>query len=352
MNTTMHAVVFKGDGVLAKEQRPVPTIEKSDDVLLKVAAVGICGSDLHALHRPPTHPGKPGVVFGHEFCGEVVQTGTAVSDLKPGMFVAVDQNPPCGRCSACRDGDGNFCRALFDNDYLDYPWPDTPGFFWDGGMAEYVKVPAHFCYPMDSDAPVEHIVLAEPLGCALNGIAKGGVRIGDRCVILGGGPIGMLTLATLKKLGVDQTILVEPSEYRRNVATEVGAGSVIDPTSEDVSKVVRDLTGGRGASLVFEAVGSQLETALEIASERGRVVQVGINSAYRASVSSADITSKELVISGAFLMRYNMREALDLIASDTLPLELIVDQVMSLDNVHDGIAMAQSGQALKVVFKP
>ena len=353
MTDTMQAVIFKGEGVLALEQHPVPEVTAPDDIVIQVRAVGICGSDLHALHTPPTHPGKPGVVFGHEFCGDVVAAGPEARGVKVGDFVAVDQNPPCGRCAACRDGQGNFCDELYNNPYLDVPWPKTPGFFWDGGMAEYVKVPAHYAYVVTSDLPPEHIVLAEPLGCVLNTLGKAdGVKVGDRAVVIGGGPIGLLTVIALKHFGAEDVILVEPAKNRAAVGLKVGASHVIDPTETDVKTEVDRLTGGRGATLVIEAVGSQLETAIAISAARARIVLIGINSAHRAPVPTMTVTVKELQISGAFLMRYNMREALDLIQSSTLPLEHVISHVLPLDQIHDGIALAQRGEGLKIIFKP
>jgi threonine dehydrogenase-like Zn-dependent dehydrogenase len=352
MTETMQAVVFKGDGKLALEQRPVPRIKAPDDIVLRVRAVGICGSDLHALHTPPTHPGHPGVVFGHEFCGEVTEVGPEVRGLSVGDFVAVDQNPPCGRCGPCRDGDGNFCEVLFDNPHLDIPWPNTPGFFWDGGMAEYVRVPAYYAYRIETDVPAEHIVLAEPLGCVLNAIDKGGIEVGDRAVVIGGGPIGLLSVIALKHFGVEHVTVVEPAAARRAVAEEVGADLVVDPGAGQTARQVLAATGGRGASLIIEAVGSQLDLAVEIAADQARIVVIGINSGYRAELPAMQLTIKEIRIVGAFLMRYTMRPALDLIMSRQLPLDRIVSHVLPLSDVHQGIGLAQAGEGLKVVFKP
>ncbi|WP_326836410.1 alcohol dehydrogenase catalytic domain-containing protein [Amycolatopsis rhabdoformis] len=350
--TTMPAVIFRGEGVLSLEERPVPAITAPDDIVIKVGAVGICGSDLHALHTPPTHPGLPGVIFGHEFCGEIVATGPEARGLAVGDRVAVDQNPPCGRCGPCRDGNGNFCEPLFDNPHLDIPWPNTPGFFWDGGMAEYVKVPSYFAYRVGADVPWEHLVLAEPLGCVLNGIGKAGVAVGDRAVVLGGGPMGLLTVIALKHFGVEQVILVEPAVKRAEVARQAGADLVINPAAAGVREEVLAATGGRGATVVVEAVGNQLDTAVGVAADRARIVVLGINNSYRANLSAMTVTIKELRILGSFLMRYTMRESLDLIQSGELPLERVVSHVLPLSEVHHGISLARAGEGLKIVFKP
>lgn len=353
MSETMLAAVFKGNGVLELEQRPVPTPIQPDDIVLRVGAVGICGSDLHILDVPPTHPAKPGVIFGHEFCGEVVAIGEAVRSLTVGDTVAVDQNPPCGRCDTCRTGDPNFCESLYDNPECPIPgWPRTPGQWWDGGMAEYVRVPAHYAYRVDPNIPAEQIVLAEPLGCVLNGLRKSGVHAGETAVVIGGGPIGLLAVAALKNQGAGQVIVIEPAANRAQVSKEVGADLVINPRETDAAQAVREATNGHGPTLILEAVGSQLDLSVQMAANQARIVVLGLNSAVTTGFPAVDVTTKELQILGAFLMRYTMQEALDLIQSQVLPLEPIISHVLPLHDVLEGIDLARSGRGLKVIFKP
>lgn len=353
MNDTMRAAIFEGDGRLELGRRPRPGIERPDDIILRVEAVGICGSDLHILDVPPTHPAKPGVIFGHEFCGEVVEIGPDVRGLSVGDKVAVDQNPPCGRCDACRTGSPNFCEVVFDNPECDVPgWPHTPGQWWDGGMAEYVRVPSYFAYLVSDGATMEHIVVAEPLGCVLNGVHKAGVNPGETAVVVGGGPIGLLAIMVLRLLGAGDIIVIEPAEERRNVAIELGATTALDPIGIDVVSAVREATGGRGPTLIYEAVGSQLDDAVAMAADEARIVIVGINSAVRTGFAPTDIVTKELSFYGAFLMRNTMREALDLIESGAIPIAKIVSHVLPLEEVHEGIRLARAGEALKVVFTP
>jgi threonine dehydrogenase-like Zn-dependent dehydrogenase len=353
MTETMLAAVFKGNGLLELEQRPIPSPIQPDDIVLRVRAVGICGSDLHILDVPPTHPAKPGVIFGHEFCGEVVAVGSAVRALAVGDMVAVDQNPPCGRCNTCRTGDPNFCETLYDNPECPVPgWPHTPGQWWDGGMAEFVRVPAHYAYRVDPSIPAEQVVLAEPLGCVLNGLRKSGVRPGENAVVIGGGPIGLLAVAALKNQGAGQVIVIEPAANRSEVAKAVGADLVINPRETNPVAAVREATQGRGATLILEAVGSQLDASVDMAANQARIVVLGLNSAVNTSFPAVDVTTKELQILGAILMRYTMQEALDLIQSQVLPLEPIVSHVLPLHDVLNGIALARSGQGLKVVFDP
>lgn len=353
MTKSMKAVVFKGEGVLELEERPIPQLINDDDVLLRVKAVGICGSDLHILDVPPTHPAKPGVIFGHEFCGEVVEVGSNVKNLSVGDLVAVDQNPPCGRCGPCRTGSPNFCEVVFDNpESEESGWSNTPGQWWDGGMAEYVRVPSYFAYPVGSSTPMEHIVVAEPLGCVLNGVHKAGVKADETVLIIGGGPLGLLTTMVVKHLGAGTVIVIEPSQARRQLAEDIGADITIDPAAGDVVARVRQEAGSQGPSLIYEAVGTELDLAVEVAGNEARIVVVGINSSVNAAFPAVEIVKKELMIVGAFLMRYTMQEALDLIQSGSVPVSEIVTHTLPLEEFDRGIGLARSGEAVKVVFTP
>lgn len=348
----MRAIVFEGQGRLVLRHRPVPEVTAPDDVILKVLAVGICGSDLHILEVPPRHAAKPGVIFGHEFAGEVVAIGSSVGNVAVGQRVAVDQNAPCGACDACRSGTPNFCRQVFANPETAERWPYTPGQWWDGGMAESVRVPAHFLYPVRSATPMWQAVLAEPLGCVLNGVAKADLGLGDTVAILGGGPIGLLFAAVLKGAGAKKVILSEPMPRRRTAALGCGADVIIDPAREDLVSRVLEETDGRGAEVVVDCVGSMLGAAIQIAAEAARVVLIGVNSSARSEVAPLDITSRELRLEGVFLMKNTMQSAVRMIESGRLPLEVIVTHRLAMQEFEAGIDLARSGVGLKVVFEP
>lgn len=348
----MRAVVFQGQGRLELCRRPLPAITAPDDVILKVMAVGICGSDLHILEVPPRHAAKPGVIFGHEFAGEVVAIGSGVNNVMIGQRVAVDQNAPCGACDACRNGLPNFCRRVFTNPETEERWPYTPGQWWDGGMADFVRIPAHFLYPVSSATPMWQAVLAEPLGCVLNGVAKADLGFGDTVAILGGGPIGLLFAAMLKNAGAAKVILSEPMPRRRAAALDCGADVVIDPVHEDIVSRVLDETHGQGANVVVECVGSLLGEAIEIAAEAARIILIGVNSGARSEVAPLDITNRELRLEGVFMMKNTMQSAVQMIESRRLPLEVIVTQRLPMEDFELGMNLAKTGADVKVVFEP
>jgi threonine dehydrogenase-like Zn-dependent dehydrogenase len=353
MSRTMLAAVFKGNGRLDLEQRPVPQIQTDDDVILQVGGVGVCGSDLHILDVPPKHAARPGVILGHEFAGRVVEVGKNVTDLKQGDHVGVDQNPPCGKCEMCRMGLPNFCIPLFTNPYTKEPgWPYTPGQWWDGAMAEFVRVPAYYCYPLAKHVPMWQAAILEPIGCVVNGMSKINFQAGETAAILGGGPVGVIFTSLLKASGASKIIVSEPAPRRRQAASACGAHVVLDPTTEDVKERVLAETGGKGADVVVEAVGSMFPKTIELARVNGRVLLFGVDSSARGEVPQLAIVSKELQIFGVFLMKYTMPAAIKLIEAGLLPMSEIVTHRLPLEKVQEGIALARRGEAIKVVLTP
>ncbi|OGR24221.1 MAG: hypothetical protein A2139_11060 [Desulfobacca sp. RBG_16_60_12] len=255
MSNTMLAAVFKGEGRLELEQRPVPNIQRDDDVILQVGGVGICGSDLHIIYRPQGHPAKPGVIMGHEFAGRVVAVGKGVEGLNPGDHVAVDPNPGCGKCKMCRRGLPNACIPHFTNPEAPGPgWGLTPGQWWDGGIAEFVRMPAHHLYPIAKHVPMWQVAMFEPIGVAVNGIGKIGFRVGESAVVLGAGPIGLLFVALFKSGGASKIVVSEPTLRRREAALTCGADVVVDPSKEDIEQRVLAETNGEGADVAVEVV--------------------------------------------------------------------------------------------------
>jgi threonine dehydrogenase-like Zn-dependent dehydrogenase len=349
----MHAAVFKGPGKkLELEQRPVPKIQHPDDVILEVGGVGICGSDLGILEGPHVHPAKPGVILGHEFCGTVVEVGPEVKSLRVKQRVAVDPNPGCGRCYMCRNGFPNNCIPLFDNkEAPEKGWPYTPGQWWDGGLANYVMVPAHYCYEISDRVPLKHVAIFEPIGVAANAMSKVKPQPGEVAVVIGGGPVGLLSASLLKAAGCSLLVAAETKERRRQLLKDCGADVVVDPAQEDLVEVVMKHTKEIGAQVAVEAVGTLLPLALGVLSFGGRIAQVGI--------PHSDITfrpfhvfSKEAQIFGVFLMKHAMNNAIRLLETESLPLDTIITHTFPLEKVNEGIDIARRGEGGKVVILP
>ena len=353
MSKTMLAAIFNGAGDgLTLEERPIPEIQKQDDVILEVGGVGICGSDLGMLEGPHKHPALPGVIFGHEFAGRISQMGPAVKGLEIGQHVAVDQNPGCGHCYMCRSGYPNACIPLFDNPLApEKGWPNTPGQWWDGGLARYVRIPAHFCYPIAAHVPMKQVAIFEPIGVVVNTMSKVKPQVGEVGVVLGGGPVGLFATSLLKAAGALKIIASEIKPKRRELLEKCGADIVLDPLKDDISKVVERETKGVGAQVVVECVGGLLPTALDVLAFGGRIAQIGIPSS-DIRFRPFQIYVKEAEIYGSFLMKYSMNSVIRILEGGLLPLDTIITHVLPLEKVNEGIKIARQGEGGKIVIIP
>ncbi len=349
MSETMTAAVFKGKGKLALEQRPVPRIQRPNDVLIAVKGVGICGTDLHILEVPPRHPAAENVIMGHEFCGQVLEVGKEVTGCKPGDHAVVDQNAACGHCEECRRGFPNSCLTV-----LSAPVPgfsNTPGIFRDGALASHLVLPGYMIYPVGRDVPWPYMAVTETVACAVNAIRKAGPELGEAAVVLGAGPVGLLLIAMLKASGV-KVIASEVSEYRASVARKIGADVVVNPQKEDLAAAVRVATGGKDADIVFEAVGPLFNECIQLARFGGRIVLFGHDELARPQVPQALIMRKELRIFGVFLTKYTFVPAIRLLEQRLLPMEQLISHVMPLAKVFEAHELLRAGRAIKIVIDP
>ena len=255
-----------------------------DQVLLRIKACGVCGSDMHFYETDAQdyilYPGltKFPAILGHEFAGQVVQVGDAVEDLEVGDMVTAEEMIWCGHCRPCRDGYPNHCTNL-----------EELGFTIDGAFAEYIAVGSKYCWKLndlmdvcggDENAVYEMGATVEPSSVAYNCVFEraGGFRPGATVVVYGQGPIGLTAAAECKAAGAAKVIAFEISGPRRAVSPKMGADYVYDPTAVDPYQVVMDLTHGRGAELQVEAAGAPdktipvMERCVAI---NGKIAQVG-----------------------------------------------------------------------------
>jgi len=246
------------------------------EVVVRVAACGLCGSDLHEyLHGPlyipkAPHPltgVAPPVTLGHEFSGRVVEVGAGVSALRTGDRVTVNPCLLCGECPWCRRGQPNYCARL-----------GCLGLSRDGGLAPLVRVPAYGCHVLPDEVDDEQGASVEPLAVTLHAYRRARLVGGERVAVVGAGPIGLLMLQVLRAKGAGWVVVVEPREERRALARELGADAVIDPGAEDPARAVARLTGDERVAAAFECVGSApaFHTALRVAGKGGRAVIVGL----------------------------------------------------------------------------
>jgi threonine dehydrogenase-like Zn-dependent dehydrogenase len=252
----------------------------------------------------------------------------------------------------CRNGFPNNCIPLFDNkEAPEKGWPYTPGQWWDGGLANYVRVPAHFCYEISDQVPLKHVAIFEPVGVAVNGMSKVKPQAGEAAVVLGGGPVGLFSVSLLKAAGCSLIVAAEIKEKRRQLLKACGADIVVDPAKENLVELVMKQTKEIGAQVVVEAVGQLLPLALEVLAFGGRIAQVGIPHA-DITFRPFHIFSKEAQIFGVFLMKHAMNNTIRLLEAGSLPLDTIITHTFPLEKVNEGVEIARKGEGGKIVILP
>jgi threonine dehydrogenase-like Zn-dependent dehydrogenase len=333
----MAAAVLAGPGSLTLEQRPVPEVEAPDDVIVEIAACGVCGSDLQMLAVPPAHPARVGVILGHEISGRVVDQGPDVDP--PAGLVVVDPDVKCGVCSACRQGHPSSCRRMI-----------AMGVDADGGFAAYCRVPARNVYQISETVSPVAASFAEPLAAVLNGVGRVRPRIGESAVVIGAGPVGYMFLASMRQSGVAPIWLIDPAEARRAKALRLGATGAVGEAD-----AYRDAVRAGTApppDIVVDAVGKCLSDALELVATGGRVLLFGIDDRPLANVRQFDITSREVSILGALTSRFTFPAAIRAIESKTIDPEDLDPYEVGLTDLPEALDLLRRREVLKAVVRP
>lgn len=340
MKDTMQAAVFEGKGTLSVREVPVPKIVRPTDVLLKVRAAAICGTDVSIVAVPPRHPASAGVVLGHEFTGEVIDVGPDVTHLVIGDTVVASNSIPCGVCPYCRLGAPGQCENM-----------EVYGVYLNGCFAEYVVLPAKGIHKISSTVALEEAVVTEPLACIMHAVRRLQVTPGENVAILGGGPIGLVFTQVMKAAGAGKVIVAEPFEYRQKFAKLSGADLVVDPRSGGLPDAVMEMTK-IGADVVIDTVGTLLEDAIHLARHDGRIALFGVNQSHIGSIKQSDITFNNLTVMGTFIDNFSWYPAVRLIESGRLNLSLLVTHKMPLSSIHEGMELMRRGECIKVVLVP
>jgi (R,R)-butanediol dehydrogenase/meso-butanediol dehydrogenase/diacetyl reductase len=340
MAEAMQAIVFHGPGHWALEELPRPRIQAGDDVMLRVDRVSICGTDIHILSDPPGHPATPGSILGHEYVATVTDIGDDVTNVKPGDRVVIDPNITCGLCEYCRMGLTNVCENM-----------TTLGIFRHGGLAEFNLAPAKVLHKINRDVPVERACLAEPLACVWHAFEKTNVVPGESVAILGAGPIGLLFLMLFKSAGAGKVVVIEPTEFRRQTAKDLGADAVIDPRSEDAAAGVKSITR-IGVDVAVDAAGSLLPEALGLVRRGGRVILFGVNQHAERSLNQYAITRFEASVLGSYIQRTAFPKVVRILETGLLPVEKLITHRLRLNEVGEALEAMRVGKAIKAVVEP
>jgi threonine dehydrogenase-like Zn-dependent dehydrogenase len=336
----MRAAVFEGNGKVTIAERPEPTVSRPDDVVIRIAANGLCGSDLRALATPPEMVYDQGVIVGHEFSGTIADVGDEVT-LEPGAKVVVHPNIWCQTCWYCRSGHTNLCDRFVH-----------VGSMRDGGAAELCVVPERMVYRVPDEMPLDLAALAEPLACVLNGTRQAAVHPGESVVVLGGGPIGLLYLMLFKAAGASPLIVSEPAPERARWAHELGADEVVDPRATNLPEAVRGLSGGRGADVVVDSVGALLSDAVACVRKAGRVFVFGLNERIESVIRPADLVYREISLSGVYIARGTFPLAVSLLTENALGFDRLVTHRLQLEAFDEAIELLRTGEAVKALVVP
>ncbi len=356
---------------LKLEEKEKPKI-KEDEVLIKVKACGICGSDIHMYESFEDgyikYPGLTAfpVVLGHEFSGEIVEVGEKAysptgKKFEVGTPVTSEEMIWCGNCRACRDGFPNHCRNL-----------EELGFTRDGAMAEFVAVPARCCWPITElieeygeEKGYEAGALVEPTSVAYNAMFEraGGIRPGAYVVIFGAGPIGLAAVALAKAAGAAKVIAIEVCERRLNLAKEVGADELINPSEVDsVEGKILELTNGEGADMYVEAAGAFEKTwpAIESAIWNGEKINAKVVAIGRATehvplwFEVLQVRRAQIYGSQGHSGHGIFPSVIRLMASGKVDLTPIITKRFKLEEVLDAMKLASEKKELhaKILIKP
>lgn len=340
----MKAAVFLRQGEIRVDDLPQPD-PAAGEVVIRVRACGVCGTDYHIFTGELKEGIAPPVVLGHEIAGEIVAVGAGVNEWTEGRTVAVDPVVGCGRCEFCQIGQPNLCGA-----------PTVIGYGRNGGYAEFVAVPASHIVPVRSDLSPKAGILVETLACVLNGYERLGFQAGRTAMVIGAGAVGLLWSQVLKHSPSSYLIQSEPVEFRRKVAAELGADLVIDPSSESVADRVREFLP-EGVDFVIDASGDPkaVEEGIGLVRKGGTFMIFGIcPSAAKIAIEPYEIYQREMRIIASKMPPRKLNQAARLLESGKIDYERIVTTVRGLDAVDQAISLFETGRDrnIKIAIDP
>ncbi len=344
----MKAAVLEQLERMALKEVPTPEVD-ADSILMKVEAVGICGSDIRIYRHGNSRVQLP-QILGHEAAGRIVAVGANVTRFSVGDRICLGADVPCGECVFCEAGIGNNCQINY-----------AMGYQFAGSFAEYVllnKMVVNYgpIHKIGDGISYEEAALAEPLACVLNGLELSQVKLGDTVVVIGAGPIGMMLVEVAMKMGA-RVLLVNRSRPRLEIAKRLGAAAYICSGDEDAVQRVLEETGGLGADVVITcnpSPESQVD-AIRMAKNRARVNFFGGLPKDRAIVplDTNLIHYKELFVHGAHgsLPRHH-QQAVELINNGIIDMSKFISHRFPLERIEEAIRVAESHEGLRVIVNP
>ncbi len=341
----MKAAILHAGGDLRMQTVPDPA-PQAREVVVKVHACSICGSDLHAFHGKHPRLTFPRIL-GHEFAGEIVALGADMQGLRVGQRVCCDIDVACGTCGPCRAGRSNICETL-----------KTMGFDRDGAYAEYVAVPDYNLYPLPENVTYDQASAVQVLGISYHAVAhRVRPQSGEKIAVIGAGPVGLGAALVAQAMGAEVSIL-DILEYRVAMARRLGIATGFNPRGVNVREWALANTGGHGFDKVVECVGGRQEQtvtdAINMVKRGGQVTVVGTFPENKATIPIAYVKDREIDL---IFSRGNFQAfapCLELIASGKVNPDIYISHRFALSRAEDALRLleARDVEAHKVVLHP
>lgn len=339
----MRAIVTDGDGKIWEEEHDRPDPDPGE-VLVKIRAVGICGSDIGLVDGEGPPWTEYPLVPGHEVCAEVVDLGEGVDSVEVGDRVALHGFVYCGTCTACREGRYYQCDDLREI-----------GFTVAGGYREYAAFPAYTLHPIPDDISDVEACQIDSAGCTLHALKRIETSVTDTAAVLGPGSLGLFGVQLLRARGVEDVILTGTREERLAVGRELGATKTVNAREEDPVEAIAEYTDGDGVEVCVEAAGAGdvVNTCLKITAKQGQIALTGVFDGKR-EIDPNDIVAKELSVVGGVTSSHATDEVIELFRRGDLTVEGIVTHEFDLANYDDAIETVQQRRdgVIKAVLRP
>ena len=326
----MKALCVQSPNKMVIEERPMPSISSPNEVLIKVKAGGICGSDVHIYHGTSSVATYPRVI-GHEIVGEIIETGIAVTEFSIGDHVIMDPVISCGTCYQCRVGRSNVCGKL-----------KVRSVHVDGGYQEYIVMPQQNIYHIPAELSWEEAIMIEPFTIAEQVCSRAEITKDDIVLIMGAGPVGLSILKMVKLYGAT-CYISDVMDYKLNAAKQYGASQVINAKSVDTKETIMQLTNGNGATVVIDAActAKSLEQALTYVCSAGRVITLGFGKDPSA-INQLSITAREIDIRGSRLHNKKFPIVIEYFRSGKLQVKDMITHRFNFTSINEALALIEN----------
>ena len=345
----MKALLLTAPSTLAIVDFPTPAIA-DDEVLVRIHACGICGSDFHGWDGSSGRRQAP-LIMGHEAAGEIVATGPRVEKWHAGDRVTFDSTIYCGVCHFCRQGQINLCEnrrvvGVSPTEYKQH-----------GAFAEFVAVPSRILYRLPDTLPFDQAAMIEPVSIAVHAVQRITIAATDTVVVVGSGMIGLLIVQALRWAGAKRIVAVDLAENRLTLARRLGATHTFNPSTSDVAAEVARLTEGLGADAAFEVVGltPTVNLAIAVLKRSGSCVLVGNLSPKTQDFPLQAVVTKEITVTGTCSSAGEYPLCLDLIARGVIDVKPMIETVAPLEDGaswFEKLSAKDGGKYMKVILQP